>query len=406
VSFDATRIRKDFPLLAQSVHGKPLAFLDSAASAAKPDAVIDAIANFYRRDYANVHRGVHELSLRATRAMEDARARIARFIGASDPREIVFVRNATEALNLVARSFGDAQVGPGDEVLITEMEHHSNIVPWQQVCERRGARLRVVPVDDRGALRMDAFAGLMTARTRLVALSHVSNVLGTIAPLEEISALCAARGAALVVDGAQAVPHQPVDVAALGCDFYAFSGHKLFGPSGIGVLWGRAERLEAMPPLLSGGGMIASVRFEKTTWAPIPARFEAGTPDIAGAVGLGAAVDYLESIGMREVERWTHELLGYATDALSRVPRLRIFGTAPRKAAVIAFALEGVHPHDVGTILDAEGVAVRAGHHCAQPLMERFGVPAMVRASLALYNTQGDVDQLVRALAKVREVFA
>ena len=406
MSFDVERIRKDFPLLQQSVHGKPLAFLDSAASAAKPNQVIDAVSNFYRRDYANVHRGVHELSLRATRALEDARARVARFIGASDPGEIVFVLNSTEALNLVAHSFGGLQVGPGDEVLITEMEHHSNIVPWQMLCQRRGARLRVAPIDDRGALRMDAFERMLGARTRLVALSHVSNVLGTVNPVAEIAALCAARGAALVVDGAQAVPHQAVDVAALGCDFYAFSGHKLFGPTGIGVLWGRRERMEAMPPLIGGGGMIASVTFEKTTYAGIPARFEAGTPDIVGGVGLGAAVEYLEQIGMHAIERHERELLGYATDALERVPGLRLYGSAPHKAAVLAFTVDGVHPHDVGTILDAEGVAVRAGHHCAQPLMLRFGVPAMVRASLALYNTRDDVDQLVRALARVREVFA
>jgi cysteine desulfurase/selenocysteine lyase len=406
VSFDALRFRKDFPLLQQTVHGKPLAFLDSAASAAKPSHVIDVVSSFYRRDYANVHRGVHELSLRATRALEEARARTARFIGASDPAEIIFVLNSTEALNLVARSFGDTQVGAGDEVLITEMEHHSNIVPWQMLCQRKQARLRVAPIDDRGALRMDAFRELLTARTRLVALSQVSNVLGTVNPVEEIARLCAERGAALVVDGAQAVPHQPVDVAALGCDFYAFSGHKLFGPTGIGVLWGRRKLLEAMPPVFGGGGMIASVTFEETTYAGIPARFEAGTPDIAGVVGLGAAVEYLEQIGMGEIERYERELLAYATDALERVPGLRLYGTAPGKAAVLAFTQEGVHPHDVGTILDAEGVAVRAGHHCAQPLMRRFGVPAMVRASLAFYNTREDVDQLVRGLARVREVFA
>jgi cysteine desulfurase/selenocysteine lyase len=286
------------------------------------------------------------------------------------------------------------------------MEHHSNIVPWQMLCERKQARLKVAPIDDRGALRMDAFAELLTARTRLVALSQVSNVLGTVNPVEEIARLCAERGAALVVDGAQAVPHQPVDVAALGCDFYAFSGHKLFGPTGIGVLWGRRQLLEAMPPVFGGGGMIASVTFEKTTFAGIPARFEAGTPDIAGVVGLGAAVEYLEQIGMGAIERYERELLAYATDALERVPGLRLYGTAPGKAAVLSFTLDGVHPHDVGTILDAEGVAVRAGHHCAQPLMERFGAPAMVRASLALYNTRADVDALVRGLARVREVFA
>ena len=406
MSFDAERIRRDFPVLQQSVHGKPLAFLDTAASAQKPQCVIDAVSEMYRRDYANVHRGVYELSLRATRALDDARERIARFLGAADPREIVFVRNATEAINLVARSLGDSRFGPGDEIVLSEMEHHSNIVPWQMLCERRGCVLRVAPIDDRGALRLDAFEALLSPRTRLVALSHVSNVLGTVNPIDRIAALCRARGALLCVDGAQAAPHLPVDVQSLGCDFYALSGHKLYGPSGIGVLWARAELLESMPPFLGGGGMIASVHFEKTTYAGIPARFEAGTPDIAGAVGLGAAVAYVERIGMDAVARHEHALGEYAAQALANVPGLRVFGTAPGKAAVYSFELEGVHPHDVGTILDAEGVAVRAGHHCAQPLMERFGVPAMVRASLALYNTRADVDALVRGLARVREVFA
>ena len=406
MSFDAERIRRDFPVLQQTVHGRPLAFLDTAASAQKPQCVIDAVSEMYRRDYANVHRGVYELSLRATRALDDARERIARFLGAADPREIVFVRNATEAINLVARSLGDSRFGPGDEIVLSEMEHHSNIVPWQMLCERRGCVLRVAPIDDRGALRLDAFEALLSPRTRLVALSHVSNVLGTVNPIDRIAALCRARGALLCVDGAQAAPHIPVDVQSLGCDFYAISGHKLYGPSGIGVLWARAELLESMPPFLGGGGMIASVHFEKTTYAGIPARFEAGTPDIAGAVGLGAAVAYVERIGMDAVARHEHELGAYAAEALAAVPGLRVFGTAPGKAAVFSFELEGVHPHDVGTILDAEGVAVRAGHHCAQPLMERFGVPAMVRASLALYNTRADVDALVRGLARVREVFA
>jgi cysteine desulfurase/selenocysteine lyase len=405
MSFDPERIRKDFPVLQQTVHGKPLAFLDSAASAQKPQCVIDAVGDLYRNDYANVHRGVYELSLRATRALDDARARVARFVGAHE-REVVFVRNATEAINLVAHSLGDARFGAGDEIVLTEMEHHSNIVPWQMLCERRGCVLRVAPIDERGALRLDAFEALLSPRTRLVAVSHVSNVLGTVNPIEEIAALCRAHGALLCVDGAQAVPHLRVDVQALGCDFYAFSGHKLFGPSGIGVLWGRAELLESMPPFLGGGGMIASVHFEKTTYAGIPARFEAGTPDIAGAVGLGAAVAYLERIGMDAVEQHERELEAYAERELAEVPGLRIYGTAPGKIGVFAFELEGVHPHDVGTILDAEGVAVRAGHHCAQPLMERYGVPAMVRASLALYNTRADVDALVRGLARVREVFA
>jgi len=405
VSFDPESVRKDFPILQQRIHGKPLAFLDSAASAQKPQCVIDAMAELYRHDYANVHRGVYELSLRSTRALDDARARVARFLGAAQEREIVFVRNATEALNLVAHSLGE-RFGPGDEIVVTEMEHHSNIVPWQMLCARRGCVLRVAPIDDRGALRLDALEALLSPRTRLVAVAHVSNVLGTVNPIERIAELCRARGALLCVDGAQAVPHLRVDVQALGCDLYAISGHKLFGPSGIGVLWGRAELLHSMPPFLGGGGMIASVHFEKTTYADIPARFEAGTPDIAGAIGLGAAISYLERIGMDAIERHERELGEYAARELAKVPGLRLFGTAPGKIGVFAFELDGVHPHDVGTILDAEGVAVRAGHHCAQPLMERFGAPAMVRASLALYNTRADVDALVRGLARVREVFA
>jgi cysteine desulfurase/selenocysteine lyase len=405
VSFDPERVRKDFPILQQTIHGKPLAFLDSAASAQKPQCVIDAMAELYRHDYANVHRGVYELSLRSTRALDDARARVARFLGAAQDREIIFVRNATEALNLVAHSLGE-RFGPGDEIVVTEMEHHSNIVPWQMLCARRGCVLRVAPIDDRGALRLDALEALLSPRTRLVAVAHVSNVLGSVNPIERIAALCRARGALLCVDGAQAVPHLRVDVQSLGSDLYAISGHKLFGPSGIGVLWGRAELLQSMPPFLGGGGMIASVHFEKTTYADIPARFEAGTPDIAGAIGLGAAIAYLERIGMDAIERHERELGEYAALELAKVPGLRLFGTAPGKIGVFAFELEGVHPHDVGTILDAEGVAVRAGHHCAQPLMERFGAPAMVRASLALYNTRADVDALVRGLARVREVFA
>ena len=403
MSFDAERIRRDFPVLQQTVHGKPLAFLDTAASAQKPQCVIDAVSELYRRDYANVHRGVYELSLRATRALDDARERMGRFLGAADPREIVFVRNATEAINLVARSLGDSRFGPGDEIVLSEMEHHSNIVPWQMLCERRGCVLRVAPIDDRGALRLDALDGLLSPRTRLVALSHVSNVLGTVNPIDRIAALCRARGALLCVDGAQAAPHLSVDVQALGCDFYAISGHKLYGPSGIGVLWARAELLESMPPFLGGGGMIASVHFEKTTYAGIPARFEAGTPDIAGAVGLAAAVAYVERIGMDAIARHEHALGDYAAQALAAVPGLRVFGTAPGKAAVFSFELEGVHPHDVGTILDAEGVAVRAGHHCTQPLMTKLGVAATVRASFYLYSIEEEVDRLVAGLHKAKK---
>ncbi len=405
-AFDAKRAREDFPILQQQVHGKPLVFLDSAASAQKPRSVIEAVSGIYTRDYANVHRGVYELSNRATAAVEEARARTARFLGAADPREIVFVRNTTEAINLVAYSHGRRHVGAGDEILIPHLEHHSNIVPWQMLCEEKGAHLRVAPIDDRGELLMDEFERLLSPRTKLVAVSHVSNVLGTVLPVEEIVRLAHARNVPVLVDGAQAVPHQRVDVARLGCDFYAFSGHKLFGPSGAGVLWGRADLLDAMPPFLGGGSMIRDVTFEKTTYAEIPHKFEAGTPDIAGVVGLGAAIDYLEEQGLDRIEAYERELSAYASERLAAVEGLRLIGTAPNKVAVFSFVFDGIHPHDLGTILDQEGVAVRTGHHCAQPLMERFGVPATVRASFALYNVREDVDALVRALGVAREVFA
>jgi cysteine desulfurase/selenocysteine lyase len=406
MSFDPERARADFPILSTSVHGKPLVFLDSAASAQKPNCVIEAVSDVYRSCYANVERGVYELSVRATQAVEAAREKTARFIAAPEPREVIFVRNATEAINLVAHSYGRRNVGPGDEILITHMEHHANIVPWQMLCEQTGARLRVAPIDDRGQLMLEEFEKLMTPRTKLVAVAHVSNALGTINPIEEIVRIAREHGAPVLVDGAQAVPHQRVDVAALGCDFYAFSGHKVFGPSGAGVLWGRAELLEAMPPFMGGGSMIRSVTFEKTTYQGIPHKFEAGTPDIAGIVGLGAAIDYVTGLGLDAIATHERELLGYATEALSGVPGLRLIGTAERKASVLSFVLEGVHPHDIGTILDLEGIAVRTGHHCAQPVMERFGVPATARASFALYNTRNDVDALIAGLAKVREVFA
>ena len=405
MTFDPERARADFPILSTSVHGKPLVFLDSAASAQKPNCVIEAVSDVYRSCYANVERGVYELSVRATEAVEAAREKTARLIGAPESREVIFVRNATEAINLVAHSYGRQNVGPGDEILITHMEHHANIVPWQMLCEQTGARLRVAPIDDRGQLMLEEFEKLMTPRTKLVAVAHVSNALGTINPIEEIVRIAREHGAPVLVDGAQAVPHQRVDVAALGCDFYAFSGHKVFGPSGAGVLWGRAELLEAMPPFMGGGSMIRSVTFEKTTYQGIPHKFEAGTPDIAGIVGLGAAIDYVTGLGFDAIAAHERELLGYATEALSGVPGLRLIGTAERKASVLSFVLEGVHPHDIGTILDLEGIAVRTGHHCAQPVMERFGVPATARASFALYNTKRDVDALVAGLAKVREVF-
>jgi cysteine desulfurase/selenocysteine lyase len=405
VSFDAESARKDFPILHQMVHGKPLIFLDSAASAQKPQAVIDAVSRMYSHDYANVHRRVYELSVRATEAVEGARDKVAAFIG-GDRRETIFVRNATEAINLVARSWGWENVNAGDEVLITHMEHHANIVPWQMLCEEVGATLKVAPIDDRGQIDLEAFRTMLSRRTKLVGIAHVSNALGTINPVAEITRMAHEFGAVVLVDGAQAVPHGRVDVRTLGCDFYAFSGHKLFGPSGVGVLWGRAELLEAMPPFLGGGEMILSVTFEKSTYKQIPYKFEAGTPDIAGIAGLGAAIDYLEALDLDAVAMHEHGLLEYATERLSEVPGLRIIGTAEQKAAVVSFVLDGIHPHDIGTILDQEGIAVRTGHHCAQPVMQRFGVPATARASMALYNVREDVDALIRGIAKVQEVFA
>ncbi|MBK7949524.1 MAG: cysteine desulfurase [Deltaproteobacteria bacterium] len=406
MSFDVASIRKDFPILGTRMRGKPLCYLDSAASAQKPQVVIDAISDFYSRHYANIHRGVYQLSADATRRYEEVRTRVARFIGAPDPREIVFVRNATEAINLVARSFGEAEIGKGDEIVLTAMEHHANIVPWQMLAERRGARLRVAEIHDDGTLDVSSLEGLLGPRTRLLAFAHVSNALGTLNPVREITAMARARGITTLVDGAQGVPHAKVDVSALGCDFYAFSGHKLFGPSGAGVLYGRLALLEAMPPFLGGGDMIERVSFKGTTYAPAPQRFEAGTPDIASVIGLGAAIDYLEGIGMERIQVYEQSLLAYATDQLAKVPGLRLVGTAREKAAVLSFVLEGVHPHDIGTVLDGEGIAIRAGHHCAQPLMERLGLPATARAPLAFYNTTDEIDRLVAALDKTRALFA
>jgi len=406
VSYDVATVRKDFPILARRVHGKPLAFLDSAASAQKPRAVIDAVTDLYSAHYANVHRGVYQLSLEATERLEAVRDRAAAFLGARDRREIVFASNATEAINLIAYSYGRRHVDPGDEVLVTHMEHHANFVPWQVLCEERGAALRVAPIDDRGVLLVDEFEKLLSPRTRIAAVTHVSNVLGTVNPVRDIARLCREHGVPLVVDGAQAVPHQRVDVGGLGCDFYVFSGHKVFGPSGVGVLWGRAALLEGMPPFLTGGSMIESVGLRGTTFAGIPQRFEAGTPDIAAIVGLGAAIDYVERLGLDAIAAHERALLAYAESRIAEVPGLRILGTAPHKAAVISMVMDDVHPHDLGTILGREGVAVRTGHHCAQPLMERFDVPATARASLALYNDEHDVDALVSALHVAREVFA
>jgi cysteine desulfurase/selenocysteine lyase len=406
VKLDVQRVREQFPILGTSVRGKPLVFLDSAASSQKPRAVLDAMQRFYETSYANVHRGVYLLSERATAAFEGVRAQAARFLGAAEPREIVFVRGTTEAINLVAHGLARTTLGPGDEVLVSEMEHHSNIVPWQLACAERGAKLRVVGIDDRGELRLSELDKLLGPRTKLLALAHVSNALGTVNPVREIVRLAHERGVPVLLDGAQAVPHQRVDVRELGCDFYAFSAHKLFGPTGVGVLYGRAEALEALPPYQGGGDMIANVSFEQTTFQGIPYRFEAGTPDIAGVVGLGAALDWVTALGWDAIAAHERELLLHATEALARVPGLRLIGTAREKAAVISFVLEGVHPHDVGTILDQQGIAVRTGHHCAQPVMERYGVPATVRASFAVYNTTDDADALVRGLAEVRKVFA
>jgi cysteine desulfurase / selenocysteine lyase len=400
------RLRADFPALAQEVHGHPLVYLDSAATALKPRSVIDATVQAYARDCANVHRGVHALSERATAAYEGAREKVRRFLHAREAREVVFVRGTTEAINLVAQGLGQGHVREGDEVLVTELEHHSNIVPWQMLCGRTGARLVVAPVDEAGALDLAALEARLSPRTRIVALTHVSNALGTVTPVAEVVRLAHAQGVPVLVDGAQAVPHLPVDVQALGCDFYAFSGHKLFGPTGIGVLYGRREWLERLPPSQGGGDMILSVTFERTVYNRLPYRLEAGTPDIAGAIGLGAAVDYVEAVGPERLAAHDAALLGDALERLRDVPGVRLLGAPPARTAVLPFTLEGVHAHDVGTVLDARGVAVRTGHHCAQPLLARLGVGASVRASLALYNTRADVDALVEGLHHVRGVLA
>jgi cysteine desulfurase/selenocysteine lyase len=404
-AYDLVRVRADFPILSREIHGRPLTYLDNAASTQKPRAVLDAIAACYGESYANVERGVHTLSQEVTAAREGARETVARFLNAPSAQEVVFVRGTTEAINLVAASWGRREIGPGDEILVTALEHHSNLVPWQMLCEERGATLRAVPIDDDGAVLLDEVERLLSPRTRLVAVAHVANSLGTVVPVREIAARAHAHGALVLVDGAQGVPHLTVDVQALGCDFYAFSGHKVYGPSGIGVLWGRADLLVAMPPWQGGGGMVRLVTLAKTTYADPPHRFEAGTPSIEGALGLAAALDYLGRLGLPAVAAWERELLARATARLLAVPGLRLVGTAAHKAAVVSFVLQGVHPHDVGTILDREGIAVRAGHHCAQPVMQRFGVPATTRASFGLYNTFEEVDRLAAGLLRVREIF-
>ena len=404
--FDVRRIREDFPILRQTVHGKPLVYLDNAATTQKPRAVLDALMAYYREDNANVHRGVHLLSERATQAFEDARTTVQRFINAASAHEIVFTRNATEGINLVAQTFGRTRLGPGDEVLISAMEHHSNIVPWQMACEEKGASLRVIPITDEGMLQLEEYERLLGPRTKLVAIVHLSNVLGTINPVQQMIATAHRRGVPVLIDGSQAVHHMTVDVRALDADFYVFTGHKLYGPTGIGVLYGKERLLEEMPPYQGGGDMIKSVTFEKTTYNALPYKFEAGTPNIAGAVGLAAAVDYITGIGMDRISAHERELLAHGTAALSGVPGLTLIGTAAQKSSVLSFVMDGVHPHDIGTVVDQEGVAIRTGHHCAQPLMQRLGIPATARASLALYNTRDEIDALVAALHKVRQLFA
>jgi cysteine desulfurase/selenocysteine lyase len=400
--FDVAAIRSDFPALAQRVHGKPLVYLDNAATTQKPRAVIDAIRRYYEEDNANVHRGVHRLSERATAAYEGAREKVRAFLHARSAREIVFTRNATESVNLVARAWGDAMVRPGDEVLVTVMEHHSNLVPWQQLCARAGAVLKAVPIDDRGQLVMEAFEQLLSPRTKMLAVVHLSNALGTINPVEAMVARAKAMGAAVLVDGSQAVHHMAVDVQALGADFYVLTGHKMYGPTGIGVLYGREAVLDAMPPFLGGGDMIRTVHLSGSTWNDLPYKFEAGTPHVAGAVGLGAAIDYLNGVGLQAIGAHEARLLARATAAIEAMPGVRIVGTAERKSSVVSFVMDGIHPHDIGTIVDREGVAIRTGHHCAQPVMDRFGIPATARASFAMYNTFGDVDALVAALGRAR----
>lgn len=403
-AFDAWAWRREFPGLHQQVNGRPLVYLDNAATTQKPQAVIDAVQRYYQTDNANIHRGVHALSVRATEAYENARRKAQRFVNAARAEEIVFVRGATEAVNLVAQSYGRSVLRADDEILITGMEHHSNIVPWQMLCEMTGARLRVAPLNDRGELLLEEYERLLGPRTRIVAITHVSNALGTVNPVATMIETAHRFGAAVLVDGAQAVPHMPVDVRELDCDFYAFSGHKTFGPTGIGVLYGKFDRLEAMPPYQGGGEMIRSVSFARTTYADPPARFEAGTPHIAGAVGLGAAIDYLERVGPEAIRAYEAHLLAYATEALQNIPQVRLMGTAECKASVVSFVLGAIHAHDAGTLLDLEGIAIRTGHHCAQPVMERYGVPATCRASLAFYNTTEDIDALVSGIRRVVEV--
>lgn len=405
-TIDVERIRADFPILHQLVHGKPLVYLDNAATTQKPKQVIEAITHYYSADNANIHRAVHQLSERATRRYEESRIKVQRWINAADAREIIFTRGTTEGINLVAQTYGRMNVRAGDEVVISTMEHHSNIVPWQLLCEEKKARLRVIPIDDRGEILWSEFEKLLNERTRIVAVGHVSNALGTVNPIRRIIEAAHRWDVPVVIDGAQGVPHFAVDVQALDCDFYAFSAHKMYGPTGIGILYGKTKLLDSMPPYQGGGDMIRSVTFEKTLYNDLPYKFEAGTPDIAGVIGLGAAVDYLQEIGLENISAYERELLSYAEEKVSKIDGIRIIGGAHEKAGVISFVMDGVHPHDAGTILDREGIAVRTGHHCAQPVMDRFGIPATTRASLAFYNTFEEIDRLAAGIAKVKELFA
>ncbi len=404
--YDVEAIRAQFPALHQDVHGHPLVYLDNAATSQKPRAVLDALAHYYEADNANVHRGVHELSQRATRDYEGARDTLRTFMNAASTKELVFVRGTTEAINLVAQSFVRSRVGPGDEILISHMEHHSNIVPWQMLCEQTGAELKVAPIDDTGALDMDAFHALVGPKTKFVSIAHISNALGTVNPVKQIVNAAHAVGAHVMLDGAQSAPHVAIDVQDLDCDFYAISGHKMYAPTGIGVLYGKEALLDAMPPYQGGGDMITSVTFSGTTYNELPYKFEAGTPNIAGAIGIGAAAKFLMDIGLDNIAAHEHEVLEYATGRIQEVPGIRIIGTAANKAGVLSFTVDGVHPHDIGTLMDGEGIAIRTGHHCAQPTMDRFGVPATSRASLAVYNTKEDVDAFIDALVKTVGVFA
>lgn len=400
--FDVARVRAQFPTLNQRVYDLPLVYLDSGASAQKPEVVIDAISNYYRYDHSNVHRGVHKLAERATDAFEGARDQVASFINAESSKEIVFLRGATEGINLVAQSWGEKNLNRGDEVLISEMEHHANIVPWQFICNQKEALLKVIPMNDRGELLMDSFRNLLSEKTRMVAVTHISNALGTVNPVKEIVSLAHQAGAKVLIDGAQAAPHSKIDINQIGCDFYTFSGHKIYGPTGIGVLWGREALLAEMPPYQGGGEMIRRVTFEKSDFAPPPYRFEAGTPNIAGAVGLGAAIEWLEALGLQSVSIHEAALLEYATSKAAETPGMRIIGTAREKAGILSFELDGIHPHDLGTIFDREGIAIRAGHHCAMPVMQHFSIPATARASFGVYNTKEDVDALFRGVASAQ----